>query len=164
AGIVSGFSAPLTVLARPPAPTVNAPIFDGATSVQGTGVAGASLEVFADGTSLGTTAVGAGGTWSLPFGSALVAGQAITSQQTVAGVTSLPSAPVIVQPALRSIAIAPAPTATVTVGQTIQFSARGTFSDGSIQDPLAGVTWGSDADSIVTIESGGLATSHAAGV
>jgi ligand-binding SRPBCC domain-containing protein len=101
-------------------------------------VIGASLEVFKNAVSVGTTAVGGTGTWSLPLTAPLAAGDVITAQQTVAGVASPLSAPVTVQAALTRIEIVPAPTAALNVGQSLQFSARGTFSDASIQDPLVG--------------------------
>jgi RHS repeat-associated protein len=164
AGVTSGLSPPVTVVARPPAPTISGPLVAGAMTVSGTGIAGASLEVFANGASLGTTAVGGGGTWSLPLVTALIAGQVITAQQTVGGVPSALSTPVTVQASLTAIVITPAPAAMVTKGQSLQFSARGTFSDGSTQDPLEGVTWISDNVTVASIAAPGLATGAGAGI
>ena len=164
AGVTSDFSTPVTVVAQPPAPSVSGPLFAGGMIVSGTGLAAASLEVFANGASLGSTAVTGGGTWSLPLTTALIAGQVITAQQTVGGIASALSAPVIVQAALTQITITPSPTATITKGQTLQFLARGMFSDGSIQDPLSGVTWISDHVAVVSVAVDGLATGASAGV
>ncbi|MGB0037203.1 MAG: Ig-like domain-containing protein, partial [Candidatus Acidiferrales bacterium] len=63
---------------------------------------------------------------------------------------------------LQSIAVTPA-TATTPVSQTQQFTATGHFSDGSIQDLTATVTWTSSNTSIATINTSGLATGVIAG-
>src|SRR5262249_39336455 len=81
-------SIPLTVVAIPPPPTVASPIYAGATVVAGSGIPDASLEVLADGVSLGTTAVTSGGSWALPIAPPLIGGQSITAVQVVAGVPS----------------------------------------------------------------------------
>ena len=65
---------------------------------------------------------------------------------------------------LTRIDLTPAGTVTLTKGQTVQFSARGTFSDNSVQDPLAGVTWNSAPTSVASISTSGLATGVAPGI
>lgn len=63
--------------------------------------------------------------------------------------------------ALTSIAVTPS-SPTVASGLTQQFSATGTYSDGTSQ-ALATVSWSSSDSSIVSISSAGLATSHKQG-
>ena len=64
---------------------------------------------------------------------------------------------------LSSITIAPASPANLKVGSNQQFSATGTYSDGSTADITSKVTWASDTTSAATISSSGLATSVAPG-
>jgi len=79
---------------------------------------------------------------------------------TVSGNTLLTvSAPVVT---LVSIAVAP-PSPSVTAGATQQFTATGTYSDGSIKTVTGSVLWSSSSTSVATINSTGLATSLAAG-
>jgi RHS repeat-associated protein len=61
-------------------------------------------------------------------------------------------------PSLTRIDATPVGTVTLTKGQTVQFRATGTFSDGSVQDPLAGVTWNAAPATVASITSGGVAT------
>jgi hypothetical protein len=64
---------------------------------------------------------------------------------------------------LSSIAVAPVAPANLKVGSTQQFTATGTYSDGSTADITSKVTWTSDTTSAATISSSGLATSVAPG-
>lgn len=80
-------------------------------------------------------------------------------------IVSTPSVFSVIPPAaLTSIDIVPAGEVTLTKGQNVQFSARGTFSDGSVQDPLGGVTWASDKPAVASLSGTGLAAGLAAGV
>jgi hypothetical protein len=63
---------------------------------------------------------------------------------------------------LSSIAVTPA-NSSLSVGATQQFTATGTFADGSTQDLTSLVTWSLTNISYATIASGGLATGIAAG-
>lgn len=63
---------------------------------------------------------------------------------------------------LASIAVTPA-NPSVTTGTTQQFTATGTYSDNSIKNITAAVTWGSSDTSKATINASGLATAVAAG-
>lgn len=67
-----------------------------------------------------------------------------------------------VRPVLVSLAIAPVSVTLTTIGQTAQFIATATFSDGSTQstsgDPDEGVIWTSSNPGVATIVPGGLAT------
>jgi hypothetical protein len=70
-----------------------------------------------------------------------------------------PSAP---PPTLASIAVTPA-SPTLTVGATQQFSATGTYSDGSTANVNSKVTWGATAPGVVAIDAGGLAAAFNVG-
>jgi subtilisin-like proprotein convertase family protein len=63
---------------------------------------------------------------------------------------------------LVSLAVTP-PTNTVTVGQTQQFTATGTYSDGTKADFTASAAWVSAAPAVATINTAGLATARSAG-
>jgi uncharacterized protein YjdB len=63
---------------------------------------------------------------------------------------------------LASIAISPT-TASISSGQTQQFTAIGTLQDGSTVDITDSVTWKSSKTSVATIDSSGLATGQSAG-
>jgi uncharacterized protein YjdB len=69
---------------------------------------------------------------------------------------------VMIAPTLTSIAVAP-PNASLEVGATLQFSAIGTYDDGSTQIITSQVMWSSSAATVATIASGGLATGAAPG-
>ena len=63
---------------------------------------------------------------------------------------------------LKSIAVTPA-APSIAASATEQFTATGTYSDGSTQNITAQVTWSSSATTVATINASGLATSVAAG-
>ena len=63
---------------------------------------------------------------------------------------------------LSTIALTPA-TPQVPVGLTAQFTAMGTYTDGSKLDVTGQVTWASSATSVATISSGGVATALSPG-
>lgn len=62
-----------------------------------------------------------------------------------------------VQSTLVSISVTPA-NATIAMGNTQQYTATGTFSDGSTQDLTSSVNWSSSAPNVVSIAAGGLAS------
>src|ERR1700712_1388975 len=74
------------------------------------------------------------------------------------GTTSPPPS----QKTLTAIAASPT-TASLLVGATEQFSATGTFSDGSSQDVTASATWTDASAKVAKITSSGIATALAAG-
>lgn len=80
---------------------------------------------------------------------------------TLDGVTSLNVALMVIS--LTSIAVTPNPSVNIAVGSSEQFMATGTYSDGSTADISSQVTWTSDAPSVATISSSGLAMGVAAG-
>ena len=76
----------------------------------------------------------------------------------IQGTTTLTVAP----PVLVSIAVAPA-NPSIIAANTQQFSAAGTYSDGSTQDLTSTAIWSSLSPGVATIAPGGLATGVAAG-
>ncbi len=68
----------------------------------------------------------------------------------------------VTAPVLVSIAVTPA-NPSIAAGTQQQFTATGTYSDGSKQNLTASATWTSSATSIATINSAGLATAVAVG-
>jgi 6-phosphogluconolactonase (cycloisomerase 2 family) len=65
-------------------------------------------------------------------------------------------------PFLTTIQVSPA-VPTIDIGQTQQFTAKGTYSDGSTGDLTSLVTWSSSNATVATISSSGLALSHSKG-
>ena len=65
-------------------------------------------------------------------------------------------------PLLTSIQVSPA-NSTIDIGQTQQFTAVGTFSDGNTQDLTNLVNWSSSNTNVAAISSSGLALSHGQG-
>jgi glucose/arabinose dehydrogenase len=63
---------------------------------------------------------------------------------------------------LASIAVTPV-NPSITAGTTQQFTATGTYSDGSTQNLTSQATWTSSSTAVATINSSGLATSSSAG-
>jgi len=66
-------------------------------------------------------------------------------------------------PTLTSISVTPT-NPSIAFGSNEQFTATGTYSDGSAKDLTATASWSSSATAVATISSGGLATSVAQGV
>ena len=73
---------------------------------------------------------------------------AVISNTTVFNVTAKELVSITLSPSSGSILVA----------ETISFTAVGHYTDGSTDDPLAGVTWNSNPNSVATITSGGVAT------
>jgi uncharacterized protein YjdB len=68
----------------------------------------------------------------------------------------------VTAPVLTSLSVTPA-TASVIAGKSQQFTATGTYSDGSTQNLTGAVTWTSSKTTVATVSDGGLATSAAKG-
>ncbi len=77
---------------------------------------------------------------------------------TIQGSVTLTVTPAV----LESIAVTPA-TASIPAGNTQQFTATGTYSNGSQQNLTSSVQWSSLASAVATVSSGGLATGVAQG-
>jgi hypothetical protein len=107
-----------------------------------------------------TTASVSNASGSNGLATGLVVGTANVS--ATLGAVSSPTVPLNVTAAtLQSIAVTPA-NPSISVGQTQQFTATGTYSDQSTQDLTTSATWASDTTSVATISnasgSNGLAT------
>src|SRR5690349_2165578 len=97
---------------------------------------------------------------SAGLASALLAGSANISL-SFDGVTG--STPFTVPPPpLVSIAVAPS-NQTINAGTTQQFTATGTFADGSVSDITSAVNWSSSPSNIASINTSGLANGLAQG-
>jgi hypothetical protein len=94
------------------------------------------------------------------FASSRATGSA-TISATLSGVSGS-STLTVTQAILVSIAITPANPALV-LGTVQQFTATGTFSDGSTQDITGTVTWASSNDTMASINPGGLAAAFTLG-
>ena len=100
-----------SVIVQLPAPVVSSPINSTDTAIGGTSsVIGGTISLYQNGTLLGTTTVGPGGTWAYPLasGQSLAPGSAITATVASGGFTSPLSPPVTVQaPALLRATVDP---------------------------------------------------------
>ncbi len=93
------------------------------------------------------TSTGSSGTATISATSSAAMGS-ITGSTTVTGVPAV----------VASITVTPA-NQTVPKGETLQFKAMGTFTDGTTQDLTSTATWGSTVAAVATVNvSGGLAT------
>jgi uncharacterized protein YjdB len=77
---------------------------------------------------------------------------------SISGSTSL----TVTSAALVSIAVTPNPVS-MAIGTTQQFTATGTFSDGTTQDVTASVLWSSSSPTVASVNNQGLAASAAVG-
>src|SRR5262249_53041478 len=131
----------------------------------------AALGTFSDGsqqdvTSSATWASTNNNTATVGIGSGLVRGINSGSAQvsaTVNGVTSGAANVTVTAATLKSIAVTPV-SLQVATGTSLQYSAAGTYSDGTIQDVTRSVAWSSSRTAVATISaSSGLATGIASG-
>lgn len=83
-----------------------------------------------------------------------------TMTATVGNVSG--TASLTVAPSLAAIAVSPQ-SVTLGVGQSQQFTATGSYTDGSTQDLTNSATWASTNTSVASISVGGLATALASG-
>ena len=81
------------------------------------------------------------------------------NSEGLANVASGPGAP---SPTLTSISVTPT-SSTIEEGQTQQFTATGSFDDGSTADLTSTATWTSSNETVATIDASGLATGLAKG-
>ena len=130
---------------------------------------GASGAFVGGGGATATAATNALGVATAPaFTANDTAGGPYTMNATVIGAGStatflLTNAPAV----LTSVAVS-APSglgspATIKVGQTAQFTATGTYSDGSTQDLTSQATWSSDKPDVVSVDASGKVTAKAGG-
>jgi hypothetical protein len=95
-------------------------------------------------------------------GTAYAAGAGAATISACAGSVCGSTTTTIGPPALESIALTPA-NGTLPSGLSVQFSATGTYSDGSTQNLTSSVTWSSSVPAVATINAGGMATGLAVG-
>jgi len=81
---------------------------------------------------------------------------------TLGAVVSNTAVLTVTNPVLQSIAVTP-PNPSISVGDTEQFTATGTYSDGSTKDLTGSASWSSSNTAVATIAAGGLATGVGAG-
>lgn len=95
------------------------------------------------------------------FSQALTVGTSTISAtfKGISGTTLLTVTPAI----LQSITVAPANSSISGFSKTVNFTATGSYSDGTTPDITSTVTWASSQPSIATIATGGVATTVAAG-
>ena len=137
--------------------TITGTGFTGVTAVSFGGTAAQTFKVNTD-TQI-TATVGNGATGDIrvttPGGTASSAGTFSFTQ------TSTPSTPASVT--LISIAVTPGSPSNLAIGSTQQFTAMGSYSDGSQQNITSKVPWSSSNMNVASISSNGLATGLAAG-
>ena len=110
-------------------------------------------------------------TWAsdTPAGAPVTAGGLVTGTamgtaniSATSGTITSSTAVAVTAPLLVSISISPG-SASVPAGETQQFTATGTYSDGSTQNLTSAVTWSSSVPAVASIASGGLATGAGVG-
>ena len=126
-----------------------------------------AIGTFSDGSTQDLTSVATWGSSNLGVatisasGLATAAGHGNTSITASSGsVTG--NSPLTVEGTLNSIQVIPA-NDSLTIGTTQQFTATGTFSDGSSENVTSLVNWGSSNTSVATINASGMATAVATG-
>ncbi|MGA8212195.1 MAG: Ig-like domain-containing protein [Candidatus Sulfotelmatobacter sp.] len=97
-------------------------------------------------------------TAGLVMGSLLGSANITASSGTVNGSTSV----MVTAPVLISLSVTPA-NSTIANGTSQQFTATGTYSDGTTQNLSSSVTWSSSSMTVATIASSGLATGTGVG-
>jgi trimeric autotransporter adhesin len=127
-----------------------------------------AVATYADGS---TSGIALGVTWTSDNTSvATVANGSVTGvadgianiKATFSGISSAPVQVTVVS--LSSIAVTPSSPDNLPVGSNQQFTATGTYSDGSNADITSEVTWASDTTATATVSSGGLVTGIAGGI
>ena len=101
--------------------------------------------------------------------SALAVGSSqVTARDPVSGITSTPVTLTVGAAVLQSIAVSPGPTVGLPAGNSVGFTATGSFSDGSSRDVTAEVTWTSSNETVAVVSNAqgtrGLATALTAGL
>jgi len=95
-------------------------------------------------------------------GLATGAGIGSTTIEATSGSISASTGLNVLAPILASITVSPA-NARIAAGSKQQYAAMGVYSDGSVQNLTASVTWSSSNAKVATITAGGLATTTSAG-
>ena len=142
----------------PPGPTLTPPLIEGESQVAGSAVPKASINVLVNGQSVAKGSTTDEGDFVLDV-PPLAVTQVVTATQSLEGLTSPPSAPVIVQKAvLIKMTVHPQQSLTLVQGSNQSFYATGTFSNGKSEDPLPEVMWKSSNSAIVSVDPRGKVT------
>ena len=161
---IQSLSTIMRVKPRPPSITTTLKVGD--RIIRGTAEPSAKIKIMINEVPLRTQILAdAQGRWQTSDLPPLKEKDQVSSTQVVSGIQSVSSSPVVVGPAiLERIAIHPAPSATVEQGQTQEFTASGTFSNGRVEAPLPRVTWSTENPNVATIDAEGIVTGVAAGI
>ena len=163
----------LTVISAAPAPLVSIVISPAATSIlPGDTAQFTAVGTFSDGTQHDITSSVSWTSGNVAVAS-MIAGSAGLVKGLTPGVSTISASSgkisstatltvTTVKATLVSIDIAPG-NAVLSLGTLQQFTATGTFSDASLQDITASVTWASSNNGVVSIARGGLGTARALG-
>ncbi len=139
----------------PPGPTLAPTLIEGESRVSGSAVPKASINVLVNGQSVAKGPATDKGDFVLDV-PPLAVSQIVTATQSLEGLTSVPSAPIIVQKAiLVNMTLQPEQTLSLVLGSTQAFSATGTFSNGQSEDPLPEVIWKSSNPAILSVDPRG---------
>ncbi len=158
--LVSSCAAPPKPL---PAPWVNPTIWEHGTTVSGTGIPYAHVNIWHKGLPIAKGIVSPEGTYELTI-PALEKEQVLTATQTVNRRISVRSAPISVQKVrLSEMTIHPVLSTTIEQGQTFPFSVTGMFSNGKTKDTLPEVTWTTTQPTVATIAPNGVVNGRGVG-
>ena len=105
------------------------------------------------------------GTFPIPTSTsrAVGVGLATTAISATSGSISGATNLAIGAPVLQTIALSPGSLPFLQSGQTLQFTAKGTYSDGSSKDVTSFVTWTSGSPTVATVSAGGVVTAAGPG-
>ncbi len=150
---------------HPLPPVLFSTLRGGDTRVAGTAEPAAQIQLHKNGTPLGPPVqTDAHGQWEVHDLPMLTEADEVRSTQMVNAILSEASSPILVGPAvLTQIAIVPAPLLTIDRGTTHAFTATGTFSNGRVEEALAGVAWQSANPTVAKIEADGTVMALTAG-
>ena len=145
---------------KPVPPQIMEPLRAGDSAIQGQAEPLAKIQIWVNETPRGgEVSADEQGRWQINRPLYLEEHNRISATQAVAQHQSDPSNPIIVgPPRLMEIAIDPGNSVTLSVGQDLKFTASGTYSDGNLETPLSGASWGIEDSSVATIDDDGTAT------
>ena len=153
-------SSPTRVSVKPPPPMITTELKAGDRRIGGKAKPSANIKIMINEIPLKLRITAdAQGRWETPELASLIEGDQITSTQLVNHIQSSSSSTIRVAPAtLEQIAIRPTPSAAVQQGQTLVFTASGTFSNGRKENPISGVSWSIDNHEVAVVERDGFLT------
>ena len=151
-------SAHTLVHIKPFSPKIVEPLRAGDSDIQGQGEPLANIQIWVNGIPRGGEVLAdEQGHWQSSHPLYLKENDNISATQEVSQHQSDPSVPIIVgPPRLMEIDIHPVDSITLPIGQELQLTASGTFSDGNIETPLAGASWHIEDPSVAKIDDDGM--------